>query len=175
MPPKSQWLNTTCICFTSTFVHFCWEPIGQSYSSSPNLSAGKCRRAHGILSQRWGPNPSSSFNNPFTTLAHNSLSELQFLHFSDDIMTLRSSRSMLAYFMNLSMDVPYTGHVSGGYGNISPCDVRQGCLWHKPGSLFCLDGGLGETVCQPSRMGSAVHGNSQACGDVGRFFVSLYT
>lgn len=63
----------------------------------------------------------------------------------------------------------------GGYGNISPCDMRQGCLWHKSGSMFCLDGGLGETVCQPSRMGSAVHGNSRAFGDVGRFFVGLYT
>lgn len=110
MPPKSQWLNTTCICFMSTFVHFCWEPIDQTSSSSPNPSAGKRRGAHGICSQQWGPSPSSPIN-PLVTLAHNSLSELQCLPFSIHIMTLRSSRSMPACFMNLSMNVPYKGHV----------------------------------------------------------------
>lgn len=46
----------------------------------------------------------------------------------------------------------------------------RAALWHRASSPFCLDGGLSETVCQPNGMGSAVHGNSQSFGDVGRYF-----
>lgn len=169
------------------------------WSCSPKLSTEKCRGAHGLFGWPWPGRPLGiSFINlqglsrksaalkdevPVPALQqHVTWAEDSLLSWNFPISQTRwwrycFSRSTPAYFMNL----PYQGHVprlqvlSGGYGNIPRCNVRQGHLWHESSSTFYLDGGLGETVCQPNRMGSAVHGNSQAFGDVRSFYVGLYT
>lgn len=46
MTQKSQWLNTTKVCFLSNFVEVCQEPIGQIYSRIPKLTTGGDREKH---------------------------------------------------------------------------------------------------------------------------------
>lgn len=124
------------------------------------------------------------FQQTHTELANDSLFELQFPRFSNDVITRLSLKSTPAYFINVPMNVPYTRlqcplHKTrpapwGGYRNISGCDGRRGCFMAQAQG-FAWMAGWGETVCQPNGMGSAVHGNSQNFGDVGSFFVGFYT
>lgn len=53
MTQKSQWLNTTKVCFLSNFVEVCQEPIGQIYSRIPKQTTGGYRETHLILGKQW--------------------------------------------------------------------------------------------------------------------------
>lgn len=53
MTQKSQWLNTTKVCFLSNFVEACQESIGQTYSRIPKLTTGGYRETHLVLGKQW--------------------------------------------------------------------------------------------------------------------------
>ena len=118
---------------------------------------------------------------PTWNLANDSLSELQFPHFSKDVITRLSLKVHSSIFYQPARECPLHTTCtqtmlppSGGYGNVS-LDAMWGKAvpWHKPNVL--LGWRAGGDVCQPNGMGSAVHGNSQGFGDVGSFFVGFYT
>ena len=74
------------------------------------------------------------FQQTHTELANDSLFELQFPRFSNDVITRLSLKSTPAYFINVPMNVPYTRPHQHPVEDIeTSLDVMEGeaVSWHK--------------------------------------------
>ena len=120
------------------------------------------------------------FQQTHTELANDSLFELQFPRFSNDVITRLSLKSTPAYFINVPMNVPYTRlqcplHKTtpapcGGYRNISGCDGRRGCFMAQAQG-FAWMAGWGRLFANLTEWGQRFMATPRTLGMLGAFLL----